>query len=947
MKRLIAFALLSLCFQTSFGQSITIGFVSPRTSPPQLEGSNLSIQVIIFSTYTLSTVIANVNGRQTSLTYSQFIGRYTGTLSLVGLPSDTLNLQVIATDIQSNQQTANVKFIYQAPPLLIIDSPLDFSVATPLLHIKARCIDSNACSLNVSNSITNTPFSNGLNLNFGNSMDTSLDLSIYDGTNQIIVFTATDSKGQSTQVTEQIFVDKSPYLKQVFAGNDQIFDFNYNEALVSNYWWQGNSNTPDLNPYAFRTRIVNVLTGDSIHVPYSGPIIPGIGGCVLTPYGTLLSVIDTVTNSYSFVDWNAGSLYTFPYGVVVLDNLAGNYATWSNDSLLYLRNLQTATNTLVSSIGSSENQVASNGSVAYMANDHNIYRFANNISTLISNNAGDKWNNGPVTNGSNIVYNKVNPCCVDTCCVSPPWLLHLYNGQSDTLLSDMEVNFGLPPGSGPSISYSYQTNNNYVAYPKQDTAAFVQIWLRDSSGADIQETFSQNNNSIELLNSSGDLMFIRDSLGANPRRYFVRKSTRQTSRIGSSLGKVFYRDSTWYLTLGRMLYKIDVKNIPNAVMNSNINTPDSAYPFKTTDFIQNFTGYAPLTNVMITSLPKKGSLTINGAPVSANSQIMSDRLANLVYIPDPGFVGTDSLTWNGANGNNYTSGLATMILNISPGNLPHPLIAGGSNNYCGNQGVQKIKILNMPDTTTGTSVVVELDGKGLALSPDSSFSFNVSNLAPGIHEAEVTYSNIVGAPSLTDSFTVTVLVTPEVSVSSNISTVINLADPVIITASNAGGGGADPLYTFASDRGITTVLQAEGSSNTLTLNAGILTIGANWIYVRIRTSAACYTVQTNLDSVLIIRNPGNGITDPDFPAQPIDIFPNPFGQSINIDGLNDGKTYLITIHNAAGEKVYEQRVSNSQTLTLNQGMLQPGSYWLSIYDLKKNKLIGTRPVFKK
>ncbi len=208
---------------------------------------------------------------------------------------------------------------------------------------------------------------------------------------------------------------------------------------------------------------------------------------------------------------------------------------------------------------------------------------------MISNNAGDKWNTGAVTDGNNIVYEKINPCCVDTCCVSPPWLLHLYNGQSDTLLSNMGVNFGLPLGSG----ISYQANNNYVAYPKQDTAGFVQIWIRDSSGTESQETFSKNNNSVELLNSNGDLMFLRDSAGSGARRYFVRKSTRQTSRIGSPLGNLYYRDSTWYLVLGRMLYKIDVKNIPNAVVNSNINTPDSAYPFKATDFIQNFTGHAP------------------------------------------------------------------------------------------------------------------------------------------------------------------------------------------------------------------------------------------------------------------------------------------------------------------------------------------------------------------
>ncbi len=280
-----------------------------------------------------------------------------------------------------------------------------------------------------------------------------------------------------------------------------------------------------------------------------------------------------------------------------------------------------------------------------------------------------------MTDGNNIVYSKVNPCCFDTCCVSPPWLLYLYNGQSDTLLSDMGTVSGVVPGSG----ISYKANNNYVAYPKQDTGGFVQIWLRDSSGTEKQETFSGNNNGVESLNSSGDLMFLRASAGNTIRRYFARKSTGQISEISSSLGQVFYRDSTWYLTMGRMLYKIDVKSIPNAVTNSNINTPDTAYPFKATDFIQNFTGYAPLTNVMITSLPKKGVLTINGVAISANSQIMSDSLGKLVYIPDPGFtVGMDSLSWNGSNGNNYTSGLATMTLNISPRQ-------SASSDYCGRE----------------------------------------------------------------------------------------------------------------------------------------------------------------------------------------------------------------------------------------------------------------------
>ncbi|HEV3327453.1 MAG TPA: T9SS type A sorting domain-containing protein, partial [Puia sp.] len=77
------------------------------------------------------------------------------------------------------------------------------------------------------------------------------------------------------------------------------------------------------------------------------------------------------------------------------------------------------------------------------------------------------------------------------------------------------------------------------------------------------------------------------------------------------------------------------------------------------------------------------------------------------------------------------------------------------------------------------------------------------------------------------------------------------------------------------------------------------------------------------------------------------IFPNPFVQSIVIDGLSVSKTYLIAIHNAVGETVYQQQVSTSTAVTLNQSALPTGSYWLSIYDVRKNKLIGITPVFRK
>jgi Secretion system C-terminal sorting domain len=935
MKKMLAFLILCLYFQTSFGQP-GIVFKFPKNN--QLEDSLLKIDVIVIPANQLSTVTANVSGREISL--FTFIGHSTGTLSLAGLPEGPLNLQIVATDILNNQIIANQPIIYDVPPLLIIDSPLSWSAATPLLHIKARCVDSDGCWLNVSENLGNG-FGAFVNFNFGNSLDTVLDLSAYNGTGGNLVFTASDAMGQSIGSTRQIFVDNSPYLRQVYSGNDQIIDFNYNKVLVTNPLPYGSDlSIPDMNPYLYRTRIVDIATGDSVGIPYSGPVNPFIypGPPSLTPNGAIFATADSVTSINSIYDWNADSLYLLAPNQGLSLQANGIYATWMNDTLLYLRNLQTAGNTLVAS-SADENSVAANGVVAYMGTDYNIYRFANNSATLITNNDGNKWNSNPVTDGYNIVYSKTDPCCTP-CCTVPAFSLHLNNGLSDTVLSNIGA-----LESGRFVSY--QLNNHYVAYSKQDTAGNLQIWRKNSSGTDTQVTFFGNDSKIDLLGPNGDLTFIRQSTAQVSRRYFASAFTGQISEIGSSLGQIFYRDSSWYTVLGRMLYRIDLKSIPNSVNNSDIPVDSSVYLVKPSDFIQNYMGYAALTDVMITALPARGILKLNGANVIVNTQIARDSLGLLTYIPYAGATGNDSLAWNGSNGKGYSSGSATIIFTINPRKPDLPVISLLQQGYCSNQGVRKIKLLNLPDTAAGVSVTAELDNHIEPLSSDSSFSFDVSSIAAGGHEVKIIYSNSIGSALLTDSFTIVAAETPHVKLSSSVTAVTGLSDPVVITATNEGGGGVAPLYSFASDRNITHVLQAEGAGNILTINPSQLAVGPNWIYCRMRTSDPCYTVQTSTDSAEVMRGTGTGIIDPDFPGQGIGISPNPFSQLITIDGLNISKVYFIAIHGALGERVYQQQVSNSTGLSIDASALQTGSYWLSIYDYKKNKLLGTMPVFKK
>jgi uncharacterized repeat protein (TIGR01451 family) len=278
--------------------------------------------------------------------------------------------------------------------------------------------------------------------------------------------------------------------------------------------------------------------------------------------------------------------------------------------------------------------------------------------------------------------------------------------------------------------------------------------------------------------------------------------------------------------------------------------------------------------------------------------------------------------------------------------VPTPVLSGMQKTFCSNQGAQSIKILNYPAAGSNIAVKVWLDGGGVAVAADSTFLLDITALATGAHQLSVGYNNGTSAAAVVWDFNVTGAVTPDVNVTSNISTVSNLNDAVVVTAANAVGGGSNPLFTFAKDRAITNIIQGESVISTVTIQPGTLLVGTNWIYVKMKSSAACYTVQSNIDSVKIERATITGLTDVDFPNQEIKIYPNPFSRVINITGLNTAKGYTIIINDLKGVQVYGHQINNVNNYIVNKQSLLTGQYWLTIYDNSKKKLIGTMPLIK-
>lgn len=286
------------------------------------------------------------------------------------------------------------------------------------------------------------------------------------------------------------------------------------------------------------------------------------------------------------------------------------------------------------------------------------------------------------------------------------------------------------------------------------------------------------------------------------------------------------------------------------------------------------------------------------------------------------------------------------VTEIKPARPRDPLISSVQPNYCGAAEIQKVKILNLPATGSNVTVVIKIDGVAVPTAADSTFSFNPATLAEGSHTIAVEFSNSTDTRIKSSTFNITGAVNPNVDLSANITNITNIAMPVIVSATNTAGGGNSPLFTFALDRNFTNIIRQESIIHILNIDASTLAIGDNKIFVRMKTSAACFVVNTAVDSIVLVRSSVTGINDPDMPGQAINIYPNPFMDKITINGLSTSKIYTFRLFNLEGKLLSSKRVSGRSTILIESQHQPTGIYWLSIYDEKSNKLLGTVKLIK-
>jgi hypothetical protein len=313
----------------------------------------------------------------------------------------------------------------------------------------------------------------------------------------------------------------------------------------------------------------------------------------------------------------------------------GDYAIWNEYESLYRMDLRSGEDLLITTnAASAGNDLAVNGDVVYMTNQYQIARWRNG-ETIIFPTEPNFWSIAPYTDGTNIVYSKVPPCCKEDVPPSSIWLI----------TPSGEFSLGKTTSATSTINGDYKLNNGWVAYRKTDG-----FWLRSPDGLTRLITTDQSKR-VSLLSSNGEVLLKKD----NDHIYLASSKTDQPVAIGPSLydsiikneGKPFWRDGVWYIAYPNgQLYRI---------------APDWASPYAYNQSLKDWKN-DPLPVTLKTDSPQGRPLTYSvGTPAHGS---LTGTPPNLTYQPNPDFAGADSFTFQASDGT-LNSQTATVSINVA------------------------------------------------------------------------------------------------------------------------------------------------------------------------------------------------------------------------------------------------------------------------------------------
>ncbi|MBW4682263.1 MAG: DUF4347 domain-containing protein [Microcoleus vaginatus WJT46-NPBG5] len=194
-----------------------------------------------------------------------------------------------------------------------------------------------------------------------------------------------------------------------------------------------------------------------------------------------------------------------------------------------------------------------------------------------------------------------------------------------------------------------------------------------------------------------------------------------------------------------------VNDLPVLRSFSKFSNEDTAISLRATDFTKAFSDVDgdSLTKIRITTLPDRGTLTLNGVPVARNQEIAVSALGGLTFTPNPNFNGNFFVHWNGFDGTSYSASdisitfylnrindlpIVSTVSKIGSASTAINFTATDFQNAFGdvdNDPLSKIKITSLPDNgsltlngvavTTNQEIAAAALGN-LAFTPNPGFS---------------------------------------------------------------------------------------------------------------------------------------------------------------------------------------------------------------------------------
>jgi hypothetical protein len=515
----------------SISGQLNLTVISPTVN--QFVGETLRVVVTIVSSFEVSEVNARVGDREAHLTfapdaYCDKFGchpGFAGDIALTGLERGAKIVEIIAQDVQGTIALGFRSFIFDKKPIIHVLAPLQESVATPDIEVKASCTDDDPAGCDVMLSVLGHEL-----ISAPDSIDTIVDLAEFNGMIVALELQGRDSVGQTVRETRTVYVEPSARLSEVASVAGPIVDVESDRLL---YVISGDNGDG--------LKIHNWATGATTTVSVPAGKVVDREFSFLTPTGAIYITKDIGGNVLSsrIYDWRNGTLENLgqPNSAHSL-TVEGDYAIWNEGQLLFLRQFSAGTVTQVStSSGNWQNDVASNGVVGFWSTDYNIISYKDGTFTELTNDG--LRNTYVLTDGTAFIYRKHTACCSNQ-----EYAITLHDGNHEIILTDFREREPLP-------GTDFQIRNGWVAYTELGNNGQLHVWLRSPFDDETQLTFFGSSSHIDTLADNGEIMLINNGI-----RY-LGSITKDISEVSTDLGKSVWIDGSWYVVMGRSLFQVN------------------------------------------------------------------------------------------------------------------------------------------------------------------------------------------------------------------------------------------------------------------------------------------------------------------------------------------------------------------------------------------------------